>query len=202
MPKGKLRRRRAPIAREAALLVGAFFVALAASSTFAAKTCLFYLFFNHLYHGDRTLPTIMVFSLCYIPSFLHACLVLHLALGIKKGMSIIIMHPALVMLPTLTCVTFRHVPESGSIYKKDESRIQFSWWLTWVNMIMTICGIAVAYVGVALSVGFEFYFYYDLFFIAIWLAVAIFLLTMSSCLCRPVVQCSPFGGMYTVNHVE
>ena len=166
--------------------IGAALVAITASATAGAKIPLFYLFFNHLHHGDRILPTILVLSLCYILPFLHACFVLYLALGIKKGMSTIMMYPALVMLPALSCVTFGPVSEGRdiwSMYKKDEPKIQFSWRLTWVNMIMTICGIAASSVGVGLITGFDFLFIYVLYWVAVWLAVGIFDLTMLS-LCR------------------
>ena len=126
----------------------------------------------------------MVLCLCFIFPVLHASLILFLALGVREAVKTILTYPALVILPAFTCLTFGPVSETGCIYQRGESRIQFSWRLTWVSVILTFCGAVVASVVIELNTGHEFY-YPDLHLgtssIFIW---AIFILS-----CCQIMSC-------------
>ena len=55
-------------------------------------------------------------------------------------MSTIATYPTLLIVPTLTFLTFGPIPINWQI---DEKRIHFSFRLTWVNAVLTLCGSAV-----------------------------------------------------------
>ena len=54
-------------------------------------------------------------------------------------MSTIATYPTLLIVPTLTFLTFGPIPINWQI---DEKRIHFSFRLTWVNAVLTLCGSA------------------------------------------------------------
>lgn len=96
-----------------------------------------------LYNGNNTLPAIAILVLCFLLPFLHAWFIMFWSLGLRKGMSIIATYPTLLIIPTLTFLTFGPVTENWKIYKRGENRIRFSFRLTWVNTIFTLCASAV-----------------------------------------------------------
>ena len=65
------------------------------------------------------------------------------SLGVKKAVSTIINHPALVLTPTFSFWRFGPVRADGCCaYQRKESKICLSFRLTWVNTLLTFCGMA------------------------------------------------------------
>ena len=101
-------------------------------------------FMDPSYMGNRTWPAITVLAFCFLLPFLHACFIIFWSLGFRKGISTIASYPTLLIIPTLTFLTFGPIPEKWRIYKRGERRIQFSFRLTWMNTILTLCGSSIS----------------------------------------------------------
>ena len=73
----------------------------------------------------------------------QAILSLYLSLGIKKATSTVIALPALVLTPVFSFFTFGPHKSGGCCpYKKSEQKICLSFRLSWINAVLTICGIS------------------------------------------------------------
>ena len=63
------------------------------------------------------------------------------SMGIKKSLSTVIDHPALVLTPAFSFWTFGPVRADGCCaYRRKEAKICLSFRLTWFNTFLTFCG--------------------------------------------------------------
>ena len=81
----------------------------------------------------------------FLPQFILAAVSIILASGgLKNAWKVITKFPAMIIIPMFTFWTFGPVMSNfsckGINYKTEADRIKISFWLTWINILLTVCG--------------------------------------------------------------